>query len=105
MRSSKDWQALLEDEPDNELILFSLGKAYLDEKNFPQAEKAFQSLTDKFPDYALAWSYLARCKLQNGDREGARAACEKGLPVARAQKHETPEMEIQAVLDELDSEF
>jgi predicted Zn-dependent protease len=105
MPTIAEWQGLLDEEPDNELIRFSLARQLLEEKRFAEAVPHFERLVKDQPDYALAWAFLARARLQAGDREGARAACEQGLPHALAQRHETPEDEIRAVLDELDSEF
>ena len=105
MPTVADWKAILEDEPDNELVRFTYAKALIDESRFQEAEPEFARLVRENPDYALAWAFLARCRLQIGDRDGARQACERGLPVTRAQKHEVPEAEMLAVLDELDSEF
>jgi len=103
--NSSDWKALLADEPDNELICFSYAKALLEEKNWAASAEVFQKLVEMKPDYALAWAFLARARLQAGDRIGARAACEAGMPVALKQRHEVPADEINAVLEELDSEF
>ncbi len=103
--SSDRWLPLLEEDPDNELVRISLAKDLVEEGRFAQARPHFERLVADQPDFALAWAYLARCCLQMGDREAARAACDRGLPLALAQKHEVPETEIRAVLDEMDSEF
>ncbi len=103
--NSQNWKSILADEPDNELVRFTYGKALLDEQKFKEAAFEFEILIKQKEDYALAWAYLARARLMSGDREGARAACEAGLPVAQKQCHEIPLEEIQAVLDDLDSEF
>ncbi len=104
-RKSSDWRELLAGDPNNELVLFSLAKALFDEKSYAEARDGFLKLTQSYPEYALAWAYLARAEMAVGNREGAREACERGMPIALKQKHETPQMEIQAVLDDLDSEF
>ena len=103
--TSDEWQILLNEDPDNELIRFSLGKALLEEKNWKRAAVEFERLVALDPEYALAWAFLARSRLQSGDLKGAREACDKGMPIALKQKHEVPQDEIRAVLDELDSEF
>jgi predicted Zn-dependent protease len=103
--NSDDWKALLEDEPANELLRFSLAKALLDERRWSEAVPHFRILIEDKPDYAIAWGFLARALLEAGDRDGARVACEKGLPVARAFNHDVPIEEIEAVLEELDGDF
>lgn len=105
MPTTQEWQELLDEEPTNELIRFSLAKSLFDEKKFSEALKHFEYLVTHQDDFALAWSFLARCHLEAGDEVKAREAAEKGLALALSQKHEVPEMEARAVLDELDSEF
>jgi predicted Zn-dependent protease len=103
--SSEKWKNLLTEDPDNELVRFSLAKAFMDEHQWKDAIREFEMLVQAKKDYALAWAFLARCKLENGDREGARIAAETGLPIAHAQKHEVPTDEILAVIEELESDF
>ena len=105
LMSSDKWRRLLTDDPSNELVRFSLAKALLDEGRNGEAVGHFDILVKEKPDYALAWAFLARARLMTGDKDGARRACEQGLPVARAQKHEVPTDEILAVLEELESDF
>ena len=103
--NSSEWRALLEDEPDNELLRFSFAKALLDERAFALAASEFQRLVKATPDYVIAWAFLARALLESGDREGARSAAQTGMPLALKFNHEVPIEELEAVLEELDSEF
>lgn len=103
--SSEKWRGLLDLDPSNELVRFSFAKALLDENKWAEAAKHFETLVKEKADYALAWAFLARARLMAGDKVGARRACEMGLPIARAQKHEVPTDEILAVLEELESDF
>ena len=102
---SSDWKQHLDEDPSDELLRFSYAKALMDEKHWALAAVQFDLLTQNNPEYAISWAFLAKCRLRSGDRDGARLACENGLPVTRRQKHETPEEEMRAVLEELDSEF
>lgn len=103
--NSSEWKALLEDEPDNELLRFSFAKALMDERCFKDAALEFRRLVDETPDYVIAWAFLARSLLESGDRDGARAAATVGLPLALKFSHEVPIEELESVLEELDSEF
>ena len=103
--NSTEWKTLLEDEPDNELLRFSYAKALLDERAYALAASEFRRLVASTPDYVIAWAFLARALLESGDREGARAAARSGLPLALKFNHEVPIEELEAVLEELDSEF
>jgi tetratricopeptide (TPR) repeat protein len=100
-----DWMALLEDEPDNELVRFTVAKHLMDAQKWPEARIHFEKLVQNKADYALAWAFLARCLMSEGLKDEAREVCEKALPIARAQKHEIPLGELEAVMAELDSEF
>jgi len=103
--TSSEWKALLEDEPDNELLRFSFAKALMDERSFTAAALEFRRLVEDKPDYVIAWAFLARSLLETGDRDGARSAAETGMPLALKFNHEVPIEELEAVLAELDSEF
>lgn len=103
--NSSEWKALLDDEPDNELLKFSYAKALMDERQWLLAAAIFRSLVEETPDYVIAWAFLARCLLESGDRSAARSAAETGMPLALKFNHEVPIEELEAVLEELNSEF
>ncbi len=103
--NSSEWRALLEDEPDNELLRFSFAKALLDERAYALAASEFRRLVAATPDYVIAWAFLARALLESGDRDAAREAVEKGLPLALKFNHDVPIEELESVLEELNSEF
>jgi predicted Zn-dependent protease len=102
---SAEWKTLLDEEPDNELVRFSYAKALMDEKSWPLAIREFERLVAADADYAIAWAFLARCALNAGERDKARAAAERGMPAARKLGHDVPIEELESVLEELDSEF
>lgn len=103
--NSSEWKALLDDEPDNELLRFSFAKALMDERSFALAAGEFRKLIDENREYVIAWAFLARSLLESGDKDGARAAASTGMPLALKFNHEVPIEELEAVLEELDSEF
>jgi predicted Zn-dependent protease len=105
MAESDKWKVLLEEDPNDELLLFTYAKALYDEKKWSSAALVFQKLVTQKPDYALAWAFLARALLESGDRAGAEQACQAGLPVARKQCHEIPLEAIESVLEDLKSDF
>ncbi len=105
MSDSNKWKAILETDPDDELLLFTYAKALYDEKSWAEAALIFRKLVTQKNDYALAWAFLARSLFESGDRKAAEEACQAGLPVARKQCHEIPLDEIESVLSDLKSEF
>ena len=102
---SSDWKTILDEEPDNELVRFTYAKALMDESQWAAAIQQFETLLRQQPDYVIAWAHLARCALNAGDRARARQACDEGYPHARRLNHEAPLAELDAVMQELDSEF
>lgn len=102
---SAAWKELLVDDPENELVHFSYAKALMDEKQWKEAASEFSILTKNNSEYAIAWAFLARCLLRSGDKLGAKSACDLGMPAARKLNHEIPIEELEAVMEELESEF
>ena len=105
MPSADEWKALLDDEPDNELVRFSYAKALMDARRWHEAAAQFEALVNQDPNYAIAWAHMARCFLNAGDKVKARATCERGWPSVRKLNHELPIEELEAIEAELDSEF
>ena len=105
MSDLKKWKDLYQEDPENELVLISLAKAYLDAEMYLEASRSYQSLVELQPDFALAWALLARSHLRLGELDKARLTAQEALRLAVHQKHEVPEMEARSVLDELDAEF
>ena len=103
--NANEWLEIYHEDPTNELVCFSAAKALIDEKRSREAMPLLEQVVKLTPDFALAFGMLGRVYLLVGDREKARVAAEKGLELSLAQKHEVPEMEARAVLDELDLEF
>lgn len=102
---SSEWKALLDDEPDNELIHFSFAKALMDERSWEASASEFEKLIEADPEYVIAYAFLARCYLEAGKEDKARDVAERGLPLAKAFNHDVPIEELESVLEELDSEF
>jgi Flp pilus assembly protein TadD len=92
------YQALLQQRPGDELVLFSLGKALFDAGRFPEAEAHLQQALQAKPDWMVVAMLLARCALHRGDKPAARRLYEDALGFAIAQHHEGPEEEIRHAL-------
>ena len=95
------YEGLLQQRPNDELILFSLGKALYDAGRFPEAEARLQAALALKPDWMIVTMLLAKIALQRDDKAAARALYEKGLEFAIAQNHEGPEEECRAALAKL----
>ena len=97
------YEGLLTARPNDELIRFSLGKAYYDAGRLPEAEQHLLAALEAKPDWMIVTMLLAKIALQRNDKAGARALYEKGLQLAIAQDHEGPEEECRAELAKLNA--
>jgi uncharacterized protein HemY len=97
------YEALLEQRPNDELLLFSLGKALYDTGRFHDAEERLAAALKAKPDWMVVTMLLAKIALQRNDADAARAHYANALKLALAQQHEGPEEEIRSALSKLDS--
>lgn len=95
------YEGLLQQRPNDELLLFSLGKALYDAGRLPEAETHLRAALAAKPDWMVVAMLLAKIALQQNDHIKARAYYEKGLELAIAQDHVGPEEEIRAALAKL----
>ncbi len=97
------YEGLLKARPDDELLHFSLGKAYYDAGRITEAETELRLALKAKPDWMVVTMLLAKIALQQNDPAAARALYQKGLELAIAQDHEGPQEEIRAALRRLDA--
>ena len=72
---------ILEKEPDNPVANDLLGAIYLQEKKFPEAEKAFGKQLEVNPKSAIVYSQLAAARIGQDNPAGAVTAYEDGLKI------------------------
>ena len=96
------YESLLRQRPNDELLLFSLGKALYDAGRFPEAETRLATALKAKPDWMVVTMLLAKIALQRNDSAAARAHYESALKLAVDQEHKDPEEEIRAALAKLD---
>ena len=102
--SISKYQALIEAQPDNELLQFSLGKALFDAERFGEAETHLRLALEKKADWMVAAMLLAQCAVRRDDLPLAKQYYEYALPLAISQRHEGPEAEIRQSLSVLNGE-
>ena len=95
------YEGLLKARPNDELLLFSLGKALYDAGRMPEAETHLRAALTAKPDWMVVTMLLAKIALQQNDKAAARVLYEKGLELAIAQEHDGPREEIRAALAKL----
>lgn len=67
---------------DSALLRFGLGKAYLDQQDYPKAVEHLAEATRQKPDYSAAWKLLGKASLAAGDTRAAAMAWEQGIAMA-----------------------
>jgi Tfp pilus assembly protein PilF len=73
---------LLEKDPDNALLRFSIGSAYLKQSDLEQAKKHLAKSVQFDPQYSAAWKLYGKALQQNGDVELAHDVLTKGIEIA-----------------------
>jgi tetratricopeptide (TPR) repeat protein len=95
------YRKMLEQNPDNELTRFSLGKALFDAGEFAGAKEQFAAALAGRPDWMAAAILAARCELELGNQEAARPALEQAKELARKQGHVGPLAQVEELLRRL----
>lgn len=97
-------EAMLAKGTDNMLLRFSLGKAYAEQDCFPEAETHLRAALAFDPAYSVAWKWLGKACLGQGDQDGARTAWNRGMAAAQARGDKQVEKEIQVFIRRLDKQ-
>ena len=92
------YEGLLKARPNDELIMFSLGKALLDAGRVDEADAVLRMALDKKPDWMIVTMLLARIAGQKKDIITEKEFWQKGLKLAIDQNHEGPMEECRAEL-------
>lgn len=97
-------EAMLAKGTDNLLLRYSLGKAYVEQASFQKAEAHLRAALAFDPTYSVAWKWLGKACLGQGDKPGARAAWESGLQAAHARGDQQVVKELQVFIKRLDKD-
>ena len=89
---------MLEQNPDNELTRFSLGKALFDEGDYAAAQKQLAQALASKPDWMVVQILLARCELNLGNKAAARPALERAKELAIKQGHVGPLAQVEELI-------
>jgi tetratricopeptide (TPR) repeat protein len=96
------FQALVDEDPDNELARFSLGQALFEAERHADAEPHFRRTCELQPDHMLAYLRRAECLLARGLASEARPLLLQTIALAKAQNHVGPRLDAEALLEEID---
>jgi predicted Zn-dependent protease len=96
------FRRLLEKDPDNPMILFSLGNELFKEGRFPEAREHLARAVENKPDYSVAYRTLGRAHYELHENAEARRVFTKGREVAEANGDLQTVREIDVFLRRLD---
>ena len=82
-RAEKRLKAILAANPGHPLANSLLGRLYLEQKAYPEAEQAFLRQLEAAPGNDLVYAQLAQARIGQDDLEGAAQAYEQGLETLR----------------------
>jgi uncharacterized protein HemY len=74
---------LLEKNPDNPMVLYSLGSELFKEKNYPEAREHLERAVENKPDYSVAYRTLGRTLFEMHEDDEARRVFETGREIAQ----------------------
>jgi tetratricopeptide (TPR) repeat protein len=95
------FQTLVDDDPENELALFSLGQALQEARRPAEAEGFLKRAYVLQPDLMMAWYRRGECLVQLGRWEEAREMAQRTLDLAISQHHVGPRQDAEEMLEEI----
>ncbi|MDA8824064.1 tetratricopeptide repeat protein [Opitutales bacterium] len=91
----------LEDNKGSLLNRFSLAQAFFEEGEYNQAIPHLKECVQGRADWMMAYLFLAKAYIANGQEEFAREPLDVTIKLAQEQSHEDPENEAKALLFEI----
>jgi len=98
------FRKMANDDPDNELGHFSLGKALLEGEQFAEAAASFQRTVELNPQFSKAYQLLASSYVRQGQQDQAKEVLRKGYQVADERGDRMPRDEMGQQLRQLGEE-
>jgi tetratricopeptide (TPR) repeat protein len=97
-------QKFLEQDPNDSFTRYAIGLEYAKEKNFTDAIKTLEELRSLDANYIPTYYMLGGYYREIGEKANARTVYQEGITRARAARDLHAASELDAALDELDSE-
>jgi Fe-S cluster biosynthesis and repair protein YggX len=98
------FRKMANDDPDNELGHFSLGRALMEAGEHGEAAQAFERTIALNPHFSKAYQLLGACRVQLGQKDQAVKTLRDGYTVAEARGDNMPREEMGKLLRELGEE-
>jgi Fe-S cluster biosynthesis and repair protein YggX len=101
----EQFRKMANDDPNNEIGHFSLGRSLLEAGEFPEAAQSFQRVIALNPNISKAYQLLGQAQLQQGQRDLAIDSLKTGARVAQNRGDLMPKNEMLKMLSELGIEM
>lgn len=98
------FRKMAQDDPENELGHFSLGKALFEDAQFVDAAVAFQKTVELNPQISKAYQLLGQSLISAGNPAGAIAYLTKGFEIADERGENMPRDEMAKLLKQVGAE-
>jgi Flp pilus assembly protein TadD len=82
------------DDPDNELGHYRLGRLLLEDKQYAEAVKSFRRTLEISPTFSKVYQLLSECLVQDNRRDEAIATLKQGFDVADERGDYMPRVEL-----------
>lgn len=80
---SETFHRLLQRDPENPMVLYSLGNELFKEQRFEEARVHLEKAVENKPDYSVAYRTLGRALYELQENEEARSVFEQGRQIAQ----------------------
>jgi tetratricopeptide (TPR) repeat protein len=95
------YRKMANDDPDNELGHFNLGKLLLEAGQYAEAAQSFRKTLELSPQFSKAFQLLGTCLVQAGQHEEAVRVLQEGYEVASRRGENIPREEMARLLAQL----
>jgi Fe-S cluster biosynthesis and repair protein YggX len=95
------FRKMAQDDPENELGHFSLGKALMEDSQFVEAAVSFQKTVELNTQFSKAYQLLGQCLINAGNAAGAIPFLTKGFEVADERGDNIPREEMAKLLRQI----
>jgi cytochrome c-type biogenesis protein CcmH/NrfG len=99
--TEEDLKQMVKDFPESPMGWFSLGRHYLDAKDYRQSATALAEACKLDPDYAAAWVALGDANAALGLPDEARAAWNKALETPHGKRDMSLQADLEQRMDSL----
>src|SRR5262249_15713175 len=95
------FRKMANDDPENELGHCRLGQLLMEDGQYEEAAKSFNSTLELSPHFSKVFQFLAQCRIKQGHKDEAVRVLKEGWQVADQRGDKMPRDEMGRMLGEL----